>query len=153
MTTLTMSETMLLWRSTFGQAGPGLAADGNGNGVVDAADYVVWRTNLAATPGDYNHNGIVDSADYIVWRSSLGSTTDLAADGDGSGVIDSGDYQVWCANFGAIGGVGASASTLAQNSEAAIPEPSVMALLGFALAVSSLYLRTDERCRDTFGRP
>jgi hypothetical protein len=25
-------------------------------------------------PGDYNHNGIVDAADYTVWRDGLGST-------------------------------------------------------------------------------
>ena len=28
-----------------------LAADGNGNHVVDAADYTVWRNNLGATLG------------------------------------------------------------------------------------------------------
>jgi adhesin HecA-like repeat protein len=27
-----------------------------------------------ALPGDYNHNGIVDAADYVVWRKGLGST-------------------------------------------------------------------------------
>jgi hypothetical protein len=31
----------MVWRGLFG--GGGLAADGSGNGVVDAADYVVWR--------------------------------------------------------------------------------------------------------------
>jgi hypothetical protein len=25
-------------------------------------------------PGDYNHNGIVDAADYVVWRKGLGTT-------------------------------------------------------------------------------
>ena len=48
--------------------------------------------------GDYNHNGVVDAADYTLWRASLESTTNLAA--DGSGMIDSGDYDVWKANFG-----------------------------------------------------
>jgi hypothetical protein len=40
-------------------------------------------------PGDYNHNGIVDAADYSVWRDSLGRTgSGLAVDGNGDGMID-----------------------------------------------------------------
>ena len=35
--------------------------------------------------GDYNLDGIVDAADYVVWRKTLGqSGTDLAADGNNS---------------------------------------------------------------------
>ena len=30
----------------FGQIGAGLAADGNNNGQIDAADYDVWRANF-----------------------------------------------------------------------------------------------------------
>lgn len=38
------------WRSSYGAAsGPGLNADGNGDGVVNAADYTVWRDNLDET--------------------------------------------------------------------------------------------------------
>ena len=59
--------------------------------------------------GDYNRNGIVDAADYTVWRASLGSTVSLAADGDGDGMIDSGDFDVWKANHGNHAGSGASA--------------------------------------------
>ena len=34
------------WVSSFGQTvSPGLGADGNNNGVIDAADYTVWRDN------------------------------------------------------------------------------------------------------------
>jgi hypothetical protein len=51
-------------------------------------------------PGDYNGNDVVDAADYTVWRNTLGSTIDLRADGNGNGVIDQGDYGVWTANFG-----------------------------------------------------
>ncbi len=37
------------WKSAFGQAvTPGNGADGNRDGRVDAADYVVWRKNFAA---------------------------------------------------------------------------------------------------------
>ncbi len=39
------------WRSQFGQTGPNLMADGNGDASVDAADYVVWRANFAGGAG------------------------------------------------------------------------------------------------------
>jgi hypothetical protein len=60
--------------------------------------------------GDYNKNGIVDAADYTVWRDSLGSTTNLAADGNESGAIDAGDYDVWVSKFGNHSGSGANAT-------------------------------------------
>jgi hypothetical protein len=41
-----------VWRGDFGESiAPGTGADGNGNGVIDAADYVVWRKNLSAGSG------------------------------------------------------------------------------------------------------
>jgi hypothetical protein len=56
-----------------------LAGDFNGNGIVDGADYVVWRDGLGAT---YTQN------DYNIWRSqfgqtpsSLGAATALASGG------------------------------------------------------------------------
>jgi hypothetical protein len=68
--------------------------------VMDVLGY-----NLVV-PGDYNGNGIVDAADYTVWRDSLGSMTNLAADGNGNGVIDAGDYDVWKMHFGQTAGGG-----------------------------------------------
>ena len=53
--------------------------------------------SLTVPIGDYNGDGIVDAADYAIWRDTLGSTTDLRADGDGDGVIDPGDYDTWAA--------------------------------------------------------
>lgn len=55
---------------------------------------------VAGLTGDYNGDGIVNAADYTVWKDSFGSTVDLTADGDGSGTIDAGDYTVWVNNFG-----------------------------------------------------
>jgi hypothetical protein len=67
----------------------------------------------AAYLGDFNGDGSVDAADYLVWRARLGSavTPYTSADGDGSGVVDAADYQVWMGHFGEVlpgPGVGAS---------------------------------------------
>jgi hypothetical protein len=51
--------------------------------------------------GDYNGSGVVDAADYVLWRNLVGQTGNgLAADGNGSGVVDAADYEIWRRNFG-----------------------------------------------------
>jgi len=56
-------------------ASPAIA---NGDGKVDAADYVALRKKLgsgscsAATGADFNGDRIVNSADYQLWRSNYG---------------------------------------------------------------------------------
>ena len=50
--------------------------------------------------GDYNGDGVVDAADYTVWRDHAGSEVETEIDGDKSGVVDDGDYDVWRAHFG-----------------------------------------------------
>jgi phosphatidylinositol-3-phosphatase len=52
-----------------------LAGDYNHNGVVDAADYVVWRKGLGTT---------YTQADYDVWRSNFGKTAQGAGSGSGA---------------------------------------------------------------------
>ena len=91
-------------------------------------------TPAALSPnGDYNDNGIVDAADYVLWRNMLGQTTSPAgsgADGNQNGLIDAGDYDFWRARFGDTpGGLG---------SGSAVPEPAcaVYALAIAALAYS-----------------
>ena len=60
-------------------------------------------------PGDYNLSGVVDAADYVLWRDTFGSMSDLWADGSGpsvgvpNGVVDQADYDFWRANFGQVG--------------------------------------------------
>jgi hypothetical protein len=53
-----------------------------------------------ALVGDYNGDGVVDAADYVTWRDNLGSTEQLAADGNGDGEVNAADYSVWKENFG-----------------------------------------------------
>jgi mannan endo-1,4-beta-mannosidase len=56
---------------------------------------------LAPPPGDFSRDGIVNAADYSIWRDTMGQTgTGLAADGNANNQIDVGDYDIWRANFG-----------------------------------------------------
>ena len=42
------------WKATFGSTGE-LIADGNANGIVDVADYTVWRNFLGVAPAGHVH--------------------------------------------------------------------------------------------------
>jgi hypothetical protein len=50
---------------------PGLSGDYNGDSVVDAADYVVWRRGLA--------DGTMNASDYDAWKMNFGATLGAAA--------------------------------------------------------------------------
>jgi len=85
----------------------------------------------ASVAGDYNGNGIVDAADYTIWRDTLGSTTDLRANGDNTGAsagkIDQADFTFWKSHFGGLGS--------ASFGSGAVPEPSsiTLAIVGILL--------------------
>jgi hypothetical protein len=74
--------------------------------------------------GDYNGNGAVDAADYVVWRDTLGSKSERAADGNNDKMIDSADYAIWRTNFGRT-----STGSGSLVAVAAIPEPASWGLV------------------------
>jgi hypothetical protein len=69
---------------------------------------VATSTFTPSLGGDYNSNGVVDSADYVLWRNNLGSGTSLPND-DTAGV-DQDDYTRWRAQFGQTSGAAPSLS-------------------------------------------
>ena len=84
--------------------GGNFGGDPNGTTVFPQymdVDYVrVWQPQTGLS-GDYNGDGQVDAADYIVWRKTLGqSGIGLPADGSGNGSVGPEDYDVWTANLG-----------------------------------------------------
>jgi hypothetical protein len=80
-------------------------------------------------PGDYNVDGVVDAADYSVWRNHLGSDTSLPND-DTAGVGDD-DYVRWKTHFGETPDAGAGSLSALRVPE---PATSLLALAGvFAL--------------------
>jgi hypothetical protein len=65
--------------------------------------------NLAGpggVPGDYNQNGIVDAADYVLWRNNLGAGSLPNEGGISPGMVDADDYNFWRSRFGATSGGG-----------------------------------------------
>ena len=51
-------------------AGPSLAGDYNHDGIVDAADYTVWRDDLGTT---------YTQADYNIWKANFGNHSGASA--------------------------------------------------------------------------
>ena len=79
-----------------------LAGDFNGNGIVDGADYVVWREGLGTT---------YTQTDYDLWRSQFGQTP--ASLGAGIGSAFDGNVTVpepAGATFGLLAALGAGCS-------------------------------------------
>ena len=76
--------------------------------------------------GDFNDDGVVDAADYTVWRDNLGTSNILGGHGDENGdsfdVVDEDDYTIWLANFGHV-------SSEAGVAAIATPEPGALGLL------------------------
>jgi len=65
------------------------------DGFTEATAFVVVPTPLI---GDFNKDGVVDAADYVVWRKA--SPTDMLPNDDTPGAVDASDYDDWRANFG-----------------------------------------------------
>lgn len=103
---------------------------------------------VAGVGGDYNGNGIVDAADYSIWRDHLGQTFQLLNEGPFTpGEVTPEDYAYWKTNFGlgSIGSGGGSASggTIGGPGSLPVPEPGALVLLVGASAM--LFLRPKTR--------
>lgn len=67
-----------------------------------------WADVTPGLPGDYNGNGVVDAADYVLWRNG----GPLANEVDTRGVTNAADYTEWLARYGNANtsGIGAGAA-------------------------------------------
>jgi hypothetical protein len=93
-------------------------------------------------PGDYNDDGVVNAADYVVWRNNEGTAFTLPNEDPSAttqGTVDQEDYDFWVAEFGNTGAAGVSAANLAS----AVPEPSslLVSLVTGATLILALLLR------------
>ncbi|HEX3600347.1 MAG TPA: SMP-30/gluconolactonase/LRE family protein [Lacipirellulaceae bacterium] len=65
------------------------------NGFTEATAFLVVPTSLI---GDFNSDGVVDAADYVVWRNA--SPTAALPNDRTPGLVDATDFDDWRANFG-----------------------------------------------------
>lgn len=117
----------------------------------------------AGAPGDYNNNGVVDAADYTLWRNAANTAGTLPNQNPAAttpNLIDAEDYTFWKQNFGATGGAlpetefdtgsvffDATAAGGGALAGAAVPEPTAAWLLIAGLGCSLSFARrrrTDE---------
>jgi GH25 family lysozyme M1 (1,4-beta-N-acetylmuramidase) len=99
-------------------------------------------------PGDYNHDGVVDAADYVVYRNSKGSTVNLAADGNNNQVVDAADYTFWRSHLGQTAGSGTrSGAETAALAQFAAPEPAAVVLLSLGGGIAAAARCGDRRRR------
>jgi Lysyl oxidase/Dockerin type I domain len=107
-------------------------------GRIIESDYSNNTTRILVDllPGDYNDDGIVDAADYTVWRDTLGDAVAIlttGADGDGDGQVTAADYDVWKQHFGATLAPERGAAGIA------VPEPVVAASVCLGVAGGGLF--------------
>ncbi len=106
------------------------------NAGIQAFTFTLSPSTVVSVPGDYNHNGVVDAADYVLWRDTLNQSVPAGtgADGDGDGVVTQADYNFWRARFGNTSGSGSLAS-------ANVPEPASLVACCVACGMITLASR------------
>ncbi len=99
--------------------------DGLGQPVDLHATHFAKSRNNSPGPADFNDDGIMDAADYVVWRNNVGFTDTVIVpvargNADFDMDVDQADYDVWRSLYGSkglyrdnFGGVAAPAAQLA----------------------------------------
>lgn len=109
-----------------------------GNSLVLSLNEVIPPAENA----DFNGDGIVNLADYTLWRDNLGSTGELgvsAGNANGDNIVDGADYGVWRSQFGSQ--LEATGASLLAGSQA-VPEPATVLLVLVAVGSSVVARRS-----------
>ena len=102
--------------------------------VIYNLDSVVLTViEIPPLPGDYNDDGIVDAADYALWRNNLGAPEGTLPNDIDGGTIGQAQYDTWRSNFGAT-----SASLQAGSSSTPEPTSAILALACFGCATLTI---------------
>jgi Tol biopolymer transport system component len=102
-------------------------------GVTLDLDYGANAVTLlvSGVRGDYNYDGVVDGADYVVWRKLEGTTVAIA-DGNGDGFVNDDDLDVLGTKFGRV----AVTASPGPGGGGSVPEPHALVSILFAFAAS-----------------
>jgi hypothetical protein len=87
--------------------------------------FIQFTDVVGGLPGDFNGDGRVDARDYVVWRNHYGQANDSVLSGNGNNTpgVDIGDYQLWKSHYGDV-----APGALAADGTA-VPEPATAAML------------------------
>ena len=80
--------------------------------VTDVITYTLAPPPSSGVLGDYNGNGVVDMADYVLWRNG----GPLQNEGDQPGTVNQADYTYWRSRFGAASGSGVGSAAVPEPS-------------------------------------
>lgn len=87
--------------------------------LLDNFKVELFGSNVpTALPGDFNGDMVVDAADYTLWRDNLGAASDSVINGAGDGVdgVTAADYAVWRGNYGASASIAFDAASAPEPS-------------------------------------
>jgi hypothetical protein len=76
--------------------------------ALSASEILEHYLTATLLAGDYNNDGVVDAADYVVWRNA--SQTGTLPNDTTPGSVNIADYNVWRANFGNMLSAGPAAA-------------------------------------------
>jgi hypothetical protein len=91
------------WQLSAGRAPMQVTATLTDHTGGDIGSPGVVPSTTDAVLGDYNSSGVVDAADYVLWREG----GPLDNEGDTPGTVNQADYEFWRAQFGATADSGA----------------------------------------------
>lgn len=98
---------LIQWGDSSGGAGYGNATIDN----ISIGSPVISNT----LPGDFNDDGMVNLADYTVWRDNLGNEASvLNGNGSGEETVVAADYNLWNSKFGVASPTALVAATVPE---------------------------------------
>jgi hypothetical protein len=90
------------------------------NGLPSAPIYH-YSFTPSLLPGDYNRNGVVDAADFVVWQENVGTIAGTLPNDTAGGTIGQAQYDLWQSSFGATSSGSGSRSDSVSTSR--VPGP------------------------------